>query len=160
MQPQRVIGAPWSFSPEPWWRRKAQTKAPSSQWLFRCPLGAGHCTDSLLAMQGVRSALPAGLFLQVCSGAVGLRGKQGSFCWPQKGVGTKVRTNSFSLHCWPAAQPACLYPTKESQRCNLAAAHLVTAIDSLEQRETPTEEMFSSESPSLHPMAPPLAIGR
>ena len=35
VQPQRVIGAPWSFSPERWWRRKGQTKAPSSQWLFR-----------------------------------------------------------------------------------------------------------------------------
>ena len=32
---QRVIGAPYSLPPKPWWNWKAQTKAPSLQWLFR-----------------------------------------------------------------------------------------------------------------------------
>ena len=64
VQPQRVIGAPWSFPPEPWWKRKGQTKAPTSQWLFRWPLGPGHCTDSLLAMQGVSPALFAAPFFK------------------------------------------------------------------------------------------------
>ena len=53
-----------AFSPKPWLKWKAQTKAPSFQWLFRWPLGAGHCTDSLLAMQGVSPALFAAPFFK------------------------------------------------------------------------------------------------
>lgn len=53
-----------ALSPMPWLKRKAQTKAPSFQWLFRWPLGAVHCIDSLLAMQGVRPALFAAPFFK------------------------------------------------------------------------------------------------
>ena len=56
------LAFPGLVSPKPWWKRKAQTKPPSFQWLFRWPLGAGHCADSLLAMQGVSPALFAAPF--------------------------------------------------------------------------------------------------
>ena len=75
----------------------------------------------------------------------------------------KKKQNPPSPHWLPAAHLPCFHPTRERQRCNLVAAHLVTVIASFEWLCTPTrgEGVFGSSAVrAFHPMVSPMTIGR